>query len=256
MPRSGRIPSESGFYHVTARGNGRQIIFEDDVDRRAFLDLLSKCKAKQSVEIIAWCLMDNHIHLLIEDRQGNMSKMMRALIGGYAVYFNKRHKHVGHVFQDRFGSSPVESDVYILESVQYIHNNPAKAGICLAEEYPWSSFSEYVCGGDIASTSMVLEMLGGIDQFILFSKDHTPKSAPSEGPRRRLLDHEAAVVAAGVLRTLGTDCRVSEVKELKKDIRDAALIGFRAEGLSVRQIQSLTGIGTTTVKKATSSVLR
>ena len=253
MPRAKRVLSESGFYHVTARGNGRQIIFEDDEDRKAFLDYLGRSKEKYQIKIISWCLMDNHVHLLVGDQKGNMSKMMQSVIGGYAGYFNRKYGQIGHVFQDRFASSPIESDAYLLETVQYIHENPAKAGICLAEEYPWSSFSEYVCGGEISDSEMVLGMVGGVDEFILFSKNHVPTLSFGSEKSRKLNDKEAAEVAANVLKGFGLKGRTSNLKEMKGEQRDAILLCLREEGLSVRQIQSLTGIGRTTISKVTSS---
>lgn len=253
MPRARRALSESGFYHVTMRGNGRQIIFEDDEDRKSFLDFLRRGKEKYQVGIIAWCLMDNHVHLLVGDQKGTISKIMQSLASGYAGYFNRKYGQIGHVFQDRFASSPIESDVYLLETVQYIHNNPAKAGICLAEEYPWSSFSEYVLGSGLSDTEMVLSMVGGVDGFILFSKNHVPSAEFGPGKVRKPSDKDAAEIAAEALRELGLEEHASSLKAMKGERRDVALLRLREKGLSVRQIQSLTGLGRTTISKATSA---
>ena len=110
MPRAPRAIAESGFYHVILRGNGKQIIFEDDADRRAFLDLLAKRAADAGIRILAWCLMENHVHLVLEDPTQTLSEMMRRLSGDYAQRFNRKSGRVGHVFEHRFKSCPIENE--------------------------------------------------------------------------------------------------------------------------------------------------
>ena len=128
MPRRARRSSESGYYHVMLRGNGRQVIFEDDLDRREFLRELSETMAQSGVSIVAWCLMSNHVHLLLADEQGSLSTAVHHLATRYARHFNRRTGHVGSVFDGRFKSVPVESDVQLLAAVRYIHENPVRAG--------------------------------------------------------------------------------------------------------------------------------
>lgn len=144
MPRVARAKSSSGYYHVMARGSGGQLLFECGEDYAVFLESLGSCADEHSVSLIAYCLMPNHVHLLVRDGDDELGEMMRSLLSGYAQSYNKRTGHVGHVFQQRFKSCPVESDEYLLQLVRYIHENPAKAGICKAEEYWWSSYHEYV----------------------------------------------------------------------------------------------------------------
>ena len=139
MPRLPRRVAKSGFYHVVLYANGRQNLFEDDADRLAFLDMFVAAARNHGASILAWCLMANHVHLLLEDPGDCLSELMRSLATRYAQRFNRRGGHVGHVFQGRFYSSPVEGESYLLEAMRYIHNNPAKAGVCAAEDYPWSS---------------------------------------------------------------------------------------------------------------------
>ncbi len=217
-----------------------------------FLKHLVNARDKTKLKIIAWCLMDNHVHLLVEDRQQGISKMMQSLSSAYAVYFNRRHGRVGHLFQDRFGSAPVGSDAYLLEAVQYIHNNPVKAGICQMEEYPWSSYGEYVCGGEVASTSLVLGMLGGVDQFILFSKNNTPVRSLGGNSARRLSDGEALEMATMVLSRRGLEGGPAALKSAEAEKRSGALLELHDAGLSIRQIQSLTGLGRRLISKALS----
>ena len=107
MARQPRQRSQSGFYHVMVRGNGRQVIFSNDTDRRAFLHMLRTCLGDNGIELIAWCLMDNHAHLLVSDRDAELTAMMHALETRYARYFNETTGHVGSVFQGRFKSKAI-----------------------------------------------------------------------------------------------------------------------------------------------------
>ena len=135
VARSTRAVSESGYYHVVLRGNGKQLIFEDESDRQAFLEKVASLFAERNIAVIAWCLMGNHVHLLVRDEGMRLSEAMHALTTWYAQRFNRKSGHAGHVFQGRFASFPIDDDSYLLEAVRYIHDNPAKVGICPANEY-------------------------------------------------------------------------------------------------------------------------
>lgn len=128
MPSPRRRECDSQIYHITARGVGRMNIFEDDDDRGEFLRLLSAALEATTVEAYAWCLMSNHVHLLLHGPLESISEAMRRTLGRYAVFFNKKHDHVGHLFQGRFFSVPVIDDPQLMELVRYIHQNPAHAG--------------------------------------------------------------------------------------------------------------------------------
>ena len=159
-----RAKSESNIYHVMARGDGRQIVFENDEDRKLFLALLRNRK-QQDAPIFAWCLMDNHFHLVIQASLPVLSLMMQQIMSQYASSFNMRHQHTGHVFNQRFKSEPINDDSYFLTVVRYVHQNPIKAGITKTCFYPWSSYGEYFDAPRITSTALILEMLGGIGAF-------------------------------------------------------------------------------------------
>lgn len=251
MARSARKVSESGYYHVTLRGNGKQLLFEDDIDRHAFVDMAAEQFAKRGIAVIAWCLMDNHVHLLLRDADAQLSKAMQVLATRYAQRFNRKGGHVGHVFQERFASFPVESDSHLLEAVRYIHNNPEKAGVCPADAYWWSSYREYVGKAALADTSVVLDMLGGVEAFVAFHVEDFVGCYRFSGGRR-IPDEEMHEVAASVLRSCAI-CSPGELKALPKPRRDECLTALRDAGLSMRQIGRLTGIGIRTIARATSS---
>ncbi len=140
MPRSARAEYEPGLYHVYARGNRKEPIYLDDVDRWRYLGMLRKTVNKTGWMCLSYCLMGNHMHLLIETRQPNLGWGMHGFHGGYAQYFNRRHGFCGHLFQDRFKGVPIESDAQLCMTAAYIARNPVRAGLCATpEDWQWSS---------------------------------------------------------------------------------------------------------------------
>jgi REP element-mobilizing transposase RayT len=131
-----------GIYHVFARGNGRDLIYRDDVDRRIYLRLLKKVVDTTNMRCLAYCLMTNHVHLLVQTPDANLDTAMHRLHSRYASGFNQRHRTCGHVFQGRYGAVRVTSDGQLLAVLTYIARNPVEAALCDAPiDWPWSSFS-------------------------------------------------------------------------------------------------------------------
>lgn len=145
MPRQPRLDAPGLLNHVMARGIERRDIFKDDKDRKAFLERLTTVLEETQTQCYAWALIPNHFHLLLRTGQTPLSKVMRRLMTGYAVTFNKRHKRSGHLFQNRYKSVVCEEDPYLLELIRYIHLNPIRAGLVKdlkeLEKYPWSGHS-------------------------------------------------------------------------------------------------------------------
>lgn len=164
-----RKKAESGFYHVYFRGNNQAMLFDDNEDRFAFLDLLAGSSGKWGVTIIAWCLMGNHVHLVVEDERDTLGYMMQNLLGSYARSYNRRRGRSGHVFEGTYRSEPIEDEAYLLQVVRYVHGNPVEAGLCQRmSQYFWSSYREYVGTARIARTELLLEMLDGVEGFKRF----------------------------------------------------------------------------------------
>ncbi len=244
MPRRARRSSESGYYHVMLRGNGRQVIFEDDLDRREFLRELSETMAQSGVSIVAWCLMSNHVHLLLADEQGSLSTAVHHLATRYARHFNGRTGHVGSVFDGRFKSVPVESDAQLLAAVRYIHENPVRAGACAGLDYPWSSYREYVGVPEVVDVGLVLDLVGGREAFVRLSAEGRP-SGYCFRTGARVPEEDAPQVARAAIYPLD----VSELRTVEGPQRNRALLAMREAGLSVRQMERLTGIGRYAVEK-------
>ena len=145
MPRQRRKLGESKTYHVMVRGNERKNLFIDDEDKVRFIDTLYEKNKDKKYEILAYCIMDNHVHLLINEGSEEISRIMKRINVSYAYYFNKKYKRVGHLFQDRFKSEVIDSDSYLLSAARYIHRNPVKAAITTeVSQYKWSSYNSYI----------------------------------------------------------------------------------------------------------------
>ena len=158
MARRPRLTFEGAIHHVTFRGNGRQAIFHCDADRTRFLESLEERVERYGVRLYLFCLMTNHVHLLVETPKGNLIEFMGSLLTSYTTYFNRRHERSGHVTQGRYDSPLVERDDYLLRLSRYIHLNPVFVeGLKrapLAERvkalraYRWSSYRGYVGLGE------------------------------------------------------------------------------------------------------------
>ena len=254
LARTARIKTEAALYHLTLRGNGRQLLFEDDDDRKLFLGLVKTRMQAASVSVIAWCLMDNHVHLLVSDPSDHLADAMRSLGTSYAQHFNEKHGHVGHVFQGRYGSKPVLDERHLLEAVRYIHANPAEAGMGAAESYCWSSYAEYAhaerASNHLCDTKLVLELLGSPQGFIEFS-EQVPDIPYETIGAGRIPDEAMTAVAQRIAETFGLPS-IRDVSSQSKDRRNKVLNAMRSARLSVRQIERLTGIGRATVYRVTS----
>lgn len=160
------------------RGNERKKLFFDDEDRARFINILYDKSKDNRYIIYAYCLMDNHVHLLINEGSESISTIMKRINVSYAYYFNRKYGRIGHLFQDRFKSEAVEDDAYLLAAIRYIHNNPVKASIVNdAINYRWSSYHLYIKGNQnlgTIDTDYILEIFSkdkakAIRQFIEFT---------------------------------------------------------------------------------------
>jgi REP-associated tyrosine transposase len=167
MPRKHREEVAGGIFHVYARGNDKRLIYSDDADRGVYLRLLSATVGRCRWRLLAFCLMQNHVHLLIETPDANLGTGMQRLHSDYAQQFNQRHGRSGHVFQGRYGAVSVSSDEQLWGVAAYLAMNPVKAGLCdTPEEWPWSSHAATVRGAgpawlDDARLLFHFEGLGG-----------------------------------------------------------------------------------------------
>jgi putative transposase len=248
MPRKARQKSESGIYHIIMRGINRQNIFEDEEDNQKFLQALLHYKEISEYELYAYCLMGNHIHLLLRVGQEPLEQVLRRICGSYVYWYNKKYERIGNLFQDRFKSEPVEDDAYFLAVLRYIHRNPSKAGIVKdIGKYEWSSYSAYI--GDINNSKLVdvefalkifsEDKILSKKLFIEFNGELNDDACLDIEDTFRITDQEAREIILKV-------CKIKSAPELQimdKPQRDLYLKQLKKEyGLSIRQIERLTGI--------------
>lgn len=185
MPRIAREYSEIRVYHITIRGIDKQNIFFEEKDKYKFLKIVEDLKNKYNYEIYAYCLMDNHVHLVIFDKEQQLSKIMQSIEITYAFYFNKKYDRIGHLFQNRFFNKKVEDRKYMLQLCRYIHQNPQKAGISKTEDYKWSSYKEYISSPRIISDKLLLSIFSediesARKEFIKFHEKDVDENKESE----------------------------------------------------------------------------
>lgn len=145
MARKPRIEYEGAFYHIITRGNQRQKIFKDKEDFIKYLEVLTRYKSQYKYFLYAFVLMSNHVHLLIETQKTPLSKILQGINQSYTIYFNKKYRTEGHLFQGRYKAILCDRDEYLLSLVKYIHLNPIRARIVnMPEEYQWSSHHSYI----------------------------------------------------------------------------------------------------------------
>ncbi len=255
MATKRRQKSESGFYHVCQRGVCLFDVFEDDTDREFYLKRLQKYCEELGVEIHAWCLMSNHTHLLLRADLEALSAMMRKLGSVYARFFNTRHMRSGPLFEGRFYSVCVETNEQFMSTIRYIHRNPVhheEAALC--GSYAWSSYGEYTSGKPVmCKAGFALELFGSLDGFTRFhgERDDDRERHLDIGTSGPMKDDEARRRANEALAESGFDVTASHIGTLPRDARDRAIACVkRIVGCSLRQIQRLTAIAYSAIRRA------
>ena len=219
MARPLRLEFPGALYHVTARGNRRESIYQDDDDRREFLVLVGDVCQRNNWWIHAYCLMGNHYHLVIETPEANLSKGMGQLNGRYAQRYNRRHNRVGHLFQGRYTAILVQKQTHLLELARYVVLNPVRANLLMhADQYSWSSYRPTAgldSGPDWLKTDWLLSQFNSNrskaqKQYVQFVMDGQDNSNPWRGLRQQIYLGDEQFAAA-MQNHLGNDVDLSEV---------------------------------------------
>jgi len=240
MPRTVRKRSKTGVYHVIIRGIDKQCIFHDDEDRNIFLDRLKRYKHECSFEIYAYCLMSNHVHLLIKEHEESVSLVMKKISISYVYWYNKKYDRTGYLFQGRFISEPVENDSYLLTAARYIHQNPVKVGLTMQD---WTSYSGYLKRNEIVDSEIILGIFGqnerkALENFIHFMNEQNLSQCLDSDENEKFTDKNAEII----IKELGSVTSCRDLRKLKREERDGILRKLKNEGLAVRQISRITGI--------------
>lgn len=237
MPRTSRERSATGYYHIIIRGINRQSIVIDDQDRIKLIDTLRRYFVAPDTALVAYCLMDNHLHLLIR-AEGNIAMLIKKVASSYVYYYNHRYDRVGHLFQDRFRSEPIDTEAYLLTAARYILQNPLKAGISGVKEYPWSSWKDTETGAGLCDTRLLCECAG--DRRALIEYCLTPNEDRCLDLREDKVLKDADALT--ILRRISRLTNPADIASLPKIARNAILAEAKKKGLSVRQISRLTGL--------------
>lgn len=250
MPRTARIKSDTGIYHIILRSVNQQIIFEEEPDYLKFLYILSDCKEKYGFDIYAYCLMSNHIHLLLHDHNSRLCSFFQSLESRFARWYNQKYQRFGHLFQERYFSAPVVDERYFFNVLCYIHANPLNNNICrYITEYRWSSARAYWGASDpLVDTSYACNLAGAKENVQkLLSVDDSFESNLQLGQHMSQPQYYSDDVALEKFKKISKCNSPAEVQNMSKAKRNELIRLLAKEHLSYNHVARFCGITKTTV---------
>jgi len=242
------------------RGNERKDIFIDNEDKEKLIKIILHKKADETFKLYAYCIMDNHLHLIVKEQKETISQIIKKIAISYAYYFNNKYKRVGHLFQDRYKSETIEDEPYLLSVIRYIHNNPEKAGITKKEKYKWSSYSNYTVllnhHREIPEIKEILKMFSSdkeraLKKFIYYSNQYEEKNflEMKETIKSEIDEENVNEFIQEYLQSRNLkkeDLKRREHTQQKKDLIQQLT---KRSNLSKRKIAILIGVNRETVRK-------
>jgi len=256
MPRKPRTKSNTGIYHIFLRGANRQSLFQEEEDSRKFMEILARYSTHSEAQMYGWCLMGNHVHLLMGEGTEELSLTMKRIGVSYAWYFNSKYNAVGHLFQDRFCSENVEDERYLLTLIRYIHQNPVKAGMVeRVDEWKWSSCRGYY-GRDyfprgLLNPDLILGLFSdnkqlAVAHFKQFNEAENSDKCLDDQLPLRMTDEQARERILSQIKGV----ELAQVKSLPKFERDEIIRKVKGiEGVTQRQAARLLGVSPNIVFK-------
>ena len=238
-------------YHIIVKGIGRQNLFEERADYEKMKSILSTVKSEMEFDLYSYCLMTNHVHLFIKEKNaGDISKIMSKILSHYATWFNVKYIRSGPLFNNRYLSEPVEDEKYFLNLVRYIHQNPLKARLVgRVSQYQYSSYSAYVDGDDgFTDVDFLLDMLSenrraAVQSFIEFhtadeddSFEITSSGKKSDAHIRRIIMSELEIDDVSLIKSFDAELRNAIIKKLVEEV-----------GISKSALERETGISRGTI---------
>ena len=247
MPRIKRQLSTTNTYHIVMRSINRQIIFEEKNDYYQFLYILKHYRIDCNCKILAYCLMDNHIHLLVQTNGDPPGPFMQKLESRFVHWYNKKYERTGHLFQGRFCSEPVNDEIYLLTVFRYIHRNPVKANVCQSvNDFPWSSVHSYLSDfSTIVDTQTISGLFNSKNEMVSFLNTETNDRC-LEYPSSRIPDNEAVCM----LFNISHCSTLSEFQRLHYEKRNLLLSTLRNQGIKISQLCRITGIPRRSIQNA------
>ena len=238
-------------YHIIVKGIGRQNLFEERADYEKFKEIVRVVKAEMNFSLYAYCLMTNHVHLFIKEKEiGQLSKIMSKILSHYALWFNIKYLRTGPLFNNRYMSEPVEDERYYLSLVRYIHQNPLKARIVgRVGQYPYSSYREYI-DNDASFTDIdfCLDMLSdnrktATENFVELNSSEEEESFEISSSHRNN--------DARIKRIIKSELDIDDpylIKGFESELRDAVIKSLVLEkGISKSALERVTGISRGTI---------
>jgi REP element-mobilizing transposase RayT len=233
------------------RGINRQDIFEDEEDVERLLETIEKYKEVCKFDIFAYCIMSNHIHILVREIEESISDTIKRISSSYVFWYNKKYERCGHLFQERFKSEAVENDEYFLVVLRYIHQNPVKAGIAKSIlDYRWSSYKEYIEKAAIADIDFALDMFSSnrkkaVELFRNFSIQKNNDMCLEDEEKLRISDSEVKeyLKESGIIDS-------KELRQIEKSKRDEIIRKLKLlNGVTIRQLSRVTGISKSVIDR-------
>lgn len=254
MPRKSRVLSATGVYHVMLRGIDRRDIFRDDQDRGKFMKVLRAVVNPKDrddkplppyVKVYAYCLMDNHVHLLLGEGSETIGEVMKRISVSFVSYFNKRYERLGPLFQGRFKSEPVEDAGYFIRLLRYIHQNPVAAEmVAHPRDFEWSSWHEYagtlhrpaVCERAFPFSAMLWNEVRELALNISNGPDLKRQ------PAKHIADSEARKIVS-------EKCGNRELRDFTREERIAITASVIAAGVGIRQLARIVALDYKTIQR-------
>lgn len=244
MSRIARSYSQSGIYHILFRGINQQNIFEEKADYEKFIEITANVKSQMEFEIYAYCLMNNHVHIVMKEKcEKDISLIMKRILTGYVRWYNIKYGRSGALIANRYKSVPVEVDEYFLELIRYVHQNPIKAGIAKKpEDYSYSSYTEYVKKPNICDVDFVFGMMDKTE-FKEFHKE-SGKFEFKVTDSKKKSDEE-------VIFLIKKEYKIENPQDISKMPRPERnkIIAELKLKYSTRQLQRITGVSRSVISK-------
>lgn len=251
MPRKARKRSSSGVYHIMWRGINRQTIFEDDEDRKKFLETLKKYRDISGYVLYGYCLMDNHVHLLMKESEEPISDAMKRISSSYVYWYNLKYERCGHLFQGRFNSENVEDQDYFKTVLRYIHQNPMKAALARnVFDSKWTSINEYLKKANLVDVDVGFGLFSkdrnkAIKMFIQYMNESNCDQCLDDFVKVRISDQKVReyLIQLGISNN-------STIQRMERGARDEVLSKLKKlNGVSLRQLSRITGISKSVIDR-------
>jgi len=244
MARSARIRSKSGIYHIMLRGINKQNIFEDNEDRYKFLEILGQFKEQDKYKVYSYCLMSNHVHIIIKEVEDSISVSIKRISSSYVLWFNKKYARTGHLFQERFKSEPIENESYFITVLRYIHRNPINAGMVEnILKTKWTSHFNYINVEQFVDIDFGLDIFSSnrntaIDLYKKYMEEDDNDQCLDIVDKVMLNDEEII----SYMKTLGVSS-VAALQQIDTENRNKILKDIKGlKTVSLRQLSRITGI--------------